>query len=122
MPGELAGLVGPANEPVPGARYAGLPQTGFHLRLVTEILGCFHREALDAEVLANPGQGHLELLQGPEQPVGRAQSLGDALHGPGDLDRIQAILDPPVGSEPLTDRLREPLEGILRDEAEPHVA
>ena len=62
-----------AGQPVPRARHARGPQHRLHLRLVAEVAGRDRVHAGDAEVLADLGEGHLQLLQDGQQPLHLAE-------------------------------------------------
>ena len=78
-------------QPVPGAGHARGVQHGLHLVLVPEVAGRGRVHAGDAQVLADLGQRHLELLEHGQQPLHRAQRPGQTLDGPGDLAGVERV-------------------------------
>ena len=57
---------------MPRARHACGAQHRFHLRFLAEVLGRDHLHAHDAEVLADLGDGFLQLFQDGQQSLHRA--------------------------------------------------
>jgi hypothetical protein len=86
----------PGGQPVPGAGHAGGAQHRLHLVLVPEVTGRGRVHAGYAQMLADLGQRHLQLLQHGQQPLHRADLLAEPLHGPGDLAGVERVFDPPV--------------------------
>ena len=96
LAGEIGGSGRVGGQPVPGAGHARGPQHRLHLVLVPEVAGRGRVHAGDAQVLADLGQRHLQLLQHGQQPLHRAQLPPEPLDGPGDLAGVERVVDPPV--------------------------
>ena len=109
---------GRLGQPVPGAGHARGAQHGLHLVLVPEVAGRGRVHAGDAQVLADLGQRHLELLEHGQQPLHRAQRPGEPLDGPGDLAGVERVVDAPVPGQVLLEFRREAVGGFGGDQGE----
>ena len=106
---------------MPRARHAGGAQHRLHLRFLPEVLGRDHLHAGDAEVLADLGDGFLQLFQDGQQPLHRAEPLAERLHRAGDLPGVERVVYPPVPGQGVLEPGRQAVLGLARDQGQPHV-
>jgi hypothetical protein len=105
---------------VAGARDPGGVQHLLHPRLVAHVARGGDVEPGDAERLPDLRERHLQLLQGPDQPLHRPELPGQALHGIRDLPRVQRVVHPPVPGEVPGEVGRHLLRGGGGDDGQPH--
>ena len=105
-------------------RAHGIPaacSTSFICDLSRTLTRGAHVHALDAEGLADLRQRYLQLLERADQPVHPAHLPGEAAHRPGQLTRVERVVDPPVRVQPLAQGRRDAFHGLAGDEADPDV-
>ena len=91
---------GVARHPLmPRAGHAGALQNGLHPRLVAEVLRHLGAHAFDPERVAHLAQRDLQLLEGADQALRRADQPRQAAHRVGDLLWIESVGDPEVRRE-----------------------
>jgi len=121
LDGEARGRIVVGDEAVARDGQAPGAQRVLHARLVAEGARLLHAHPGQAELLAGLGQGLLDLLDHPEDPVQRAELRLDLPGGADDLRDAQAVAHPRVGAHHGADLGREEVERILADQAERHV-
>jgi hypothetical protein len=112
-------VVGAANDGLTGDRQAGVAQRGLHLVLVAEVVGGRLGHPGHARAVARDGEGDLEVLQEPEQPVDRRSGLERA-HRRDELVGIERVADLVVPRQALTQPAGQALRLQVGDQARAH--
>jgi hypothetical protein len=103
---------------VPRAEHAGRAEHSLHLRLVPEVDCGRDVDAVDAEVLADLGERHLELFEHADEALHRTDLTAQAAHRLRDLGGVESVVDAPVRGRVLPQSRRHPFHGFGRDQAE----